>query len=175
MREKAFILRTRSPEETAHVGEELGRAMKGGEIVAIEGPLGAGKTCLIQGVGKGLEVREKRITSPTFIFRHRYPGRVALYHLDLYRLQGEEDVASLGLLEDMEEGGAVAIEWAERARTLLLEEVLWVTILPVDENGLTVRELRFSAEGKAHQHLLTELKKRWGKISLKNSSQQSVT
>ncbi len=109
-------IRTRSPEETRGVGEALGRVLRRagpGTVVALVGPLGAGKTCLVQGLARGLGV-SGYVRSPTFTLVHEHAGPVPLYHVDLYRLRPAEADA-LGLDELVDGPGVTAIEWAEHA------------------------------------------------------------
>jgi tRNA threonylcarbamoyladenosine biosynthesis protein TsaE len=104
---------TNSPEETRAVAKELAEELKIGDVVLLEGDLGAGKTTFIQGLAEGLGVPEDYyVSSPTFALINEYPGRLTLYHIDLYRLEPEE-VEDLGL-EDLLAQGVLAIEWAER-------------------------------------------------------------
>lgn len=107
---------THSPEETRAVGRCLAGALAAGDILALEGELGTGKTVLAQGLGDGLGVTA-RVHSPTFVLHHRYPGPVPLEHFDLYRL-GEMDWMDAGLDEPVP-GSITVIEWAERATPLL--------------------------------------------------------
>lgn len=104
---------SRSAEETRALGSRLGGALRAGDCIALTGPLGAGKTTLVQGIvagaGGGGDVR-----SPTFLLHAIHPGRVPVHHLDLYRLPVEADLLSLGLDEALGEGAAV-VEWGERA------------------------------------------------------------
>jgi tRNA threonylcarbamoyladenosine biosynthesis protein TsaE len=112
-----------SPEETRALGEKLGRQLSPGEVVAFSGDLGAGKTCMIQGVCAGLEIPDQ-VNSPTFVLINEYAGRagglpVVVYHFDLYRLRGEKELEALGAEEYFYSQGICLVEWAERARTAL--------------------------------------------------------
>ncbi len=126
----AFLLRSRTPEETRAIGEALGRALlragPAGAVVALEGPLGAGKTCLVQGLARGLGV-SGYVRSPTFVLIHEYRGPVPLYHVDLYRL-APADLDGLGLEELLDGPGVTAIEWAEHAEGVLPAEHLRVQL-----------------------------------------------
>lgn len=110
-------MRLRLPEEAAteRLGETLGRLAEAGDIIALIGELGSGKTTLVRGLARGLGVApEVAVVSPTFTIINEYPGgRLALYHLDLYRVAGEEQ-EELGLEETLYGAGVAAIEWAER-------------------------------------------------------------
>ena len=112
-----------SPEETRALGERLGRQLLPGEVVAFSGDLGAGKTCMIQGVCAGLEV-EDAVNSPTFILINEYTGRahgraVYVYHFDLYRLRNQIELEALGAEEYFYSQGICLVEWAERAHAAL--------------------------------------------------------
>src|SRR5579884_3883231 len=114
-------IRTRSPEETRGVGEALGRVLRRagpGTVVALVGPLGAGKTCLVQGLARGLGV-SGYVRSPTFTLVHEHAGPVPLYHVDLYRLRPAEADA-LGLDELVDGPGVTAIEDGDTERVLTL-------------------------------------------------------
>ena len=117
-----------SPEQTQELGAALGERLSGGEVIALEGPLGTGKTQLAKGLARGLGVPEgEPVISPTFVLLREYAGRVDLMHCDAYRLAGAEEFADLGLLEDAAERGAVlVIEWASRVREALPEDIWWI-------------------------------------------------
>lgn len=106
---------TGSEEETSDAGERLGRTLDAGAVVLLYGDLGAGKTAFVRGLARGLGAQDEEVTSPTFTIVQEYPGRVPLYHVDLYRLE-EREVDDLGLEELVLGDGVVAIEWAERWR-----------------------------------------------------------
>ena len=113
-----------SPEEAVAFGRALGKLLRAGDVVALTGDLGAGKTTITQGIARGLEVDERYyITSPTFTLINEYPGRVTLYHLDLYRLSSGADMEGLGLEEYLEAGGVAVIEWADRLQPGVLPEI----------------------------------------------------
>jgi tRNA threonylcarbamoyladenosine biosynthesis protein TsaE len=105
---------------TAAWGRRLGELARPGDIIALAGSLGAGKTTLTQAIGQGLGVPAScYITSPTFSLIHEYPGRIPLYHLDLYRLAGEEELEELGLDDYLYGEGLTVIEWPDRLGSLL--------------------------------------------------------
>lgn len=107
-----------SPKETFLLGEQIGKSLKPNDIIALFGPLGAGKTALTQGIAKGLGIIDY-VTSPTFILINEYDGRLHFYHIDLYRLDKTPDVENLGISEYFEKGGVCVIEWAEKLGTLI--------------------------------------------------------
>jgi len=100
--------------ETERAAEELARGFRGGEVVLLQGELGAGKTAFVRGLARGLGVDPEGVASPTFVLLTRYPGRLHLDHADLYRLAGDGDERELGLEELPGPDGVLAVEWAER-------------------------------------------------------------
>lgn len=106
---------TSSEEETAAIGERLGSTLRAGDVLLLYGDLGAGKTAFTRGLARGLGASADEVTSPTFTLVQEYPGRLTLFHVDLYRLE-EREVDDLGLEELILGEGIVAIEWAERWR-----------------------------------------------------------
>lgn len=105
---------TQSEGETAAIGRDLGRHLRAGDVVLLEGPLGAGKTAFARGLAEGLGCDGEDVSSPTFTIVQEYRGKVSLQHVDLYRLKSEEvdDLA----LEDLLEGNVMAVEWPDRWR-----------------------------------------------------------
>lgn len=120
-------LESRSPEATRKIGARLGHRARPGEVIALHGDLGAGKTCLIQGIAAGLGVREV-VASPTFIMIAEYAGRLPLYHVDLYRTGSLEEIRALGLDDLLGGDGVTVIEWAEKAEPLLAPRTIRVRI-----------------------------------------------
>jgi tRNA threonylcarbamoyladenosine biosynthesis protein TsaE len=127
-------------------------------VICLEGPLGSGKTCLAQGIGRGWGVGETLI-SPTFVLVRQYqrPGEsVQLYHIDLYRLSGAEEALNLGMDEFLGSPHAVCvIEWAERAASLMPSDHIWVELEFAD---WTQRALSFAAHGERHRELLRDFR-----------------
>jgi tRNA threonylcarbamoyladenosine biosynthesis protein TsaE len=107
------LVTARSAAETRAVGRRLGEAAVAGDVLLLEGPLGAGKTVLVQGLASGLGCAGE-VASPTFVLVRQHPGRLELVHADLYRLEQRAEVEALGLLE-LSADGVLAIEWADRA------------------------------------------------------------
>ena len=120
---------TRGEGETFALGHRLGASLRGGEIVSLEGQLGAGKTVFARGIAAGLGIDPREVGSPTFIIVDRHQGRLTLYHADLYRLDREDDVLDLGLDELAASGGAVmVVEWGERLPAALRDAAIIVRI-----------------------------------------------
>ena len=112
------VIETASPEDTAAAGERLGRALSPGAVVGLTGELGAGKTCFVQGLVRGLDV-QRRATSPTFVLINEYRGRVPVLHVDLYRLDRLSEIEDLGLPDVFGRDTVTVVEWAEKLGTLL--------------------------------------------------------
>jgi len=122
-----LILETVSPEETQALGEILGRLAQAGEVIALCGELGAGKTCLAQGLGRGLGVTVP-VVSPTFVLAREYHGRLPLWHLDAYRLGSEEEAEESGLTDYLPGEGVTVVEWADKIAGLLPEDRLTIRL-----------------------------------------------
>ena len=140
---------SRSPQETRRLGAVLGEVLGPGDVVALEGDLGAGKTVFAQGMGSGLGVPDA-VTSPTFTLIHEYRGRAPFYHVDLYRLSGEAETGEaeagvIGLEEYLGGDGVAAVEWSQRAPGLLPRDHLLVELSPGD--AARQRRIRFVATG----------------------------
>lgn len=114
-REPARTVFSLSEEETMEFGRTLARGLRGGEMILLEGDLGLGKTVLVRGIATGLGVAPEDVTSPSFTLVQEYKGgRLALYHVDLYRLDDETDVASIGLDELAAGDGVTVVEWGDK-------------------------------------------------------------
>ncbi len=121
---------TRSPEETMRMGEMIGEMLEPGDIVALTGELGAGKTCLTQGIARGLGISpDLQVTSPTFTLINEYPGgRIKLFHLDTYRLSGPADLEEMGYEDYFFSDHVMVIEWAEKIKSLLPDTTIYITM-----------------------------------------------
>jgi tRNA threonylcarbamoyladenosine biosynthesis protein TsaE len=119
-------------------GEKIASLLRPGSIVAIRGGLGAGKTCLVKGIARGLGVEEE-ITSPTYTIVSEYSGKFPLYHIDAYRLRGDGDFLALGGEEYFYRGGITLIEWSDRIPASVPPEALTVEIAVTGENRRIIR------------------------------------
>ncbi len=118
---------TDTAEQTEALGAALARRLAPGDVVAFYGDLGAGKTAFVRGMARGLGIRES-VTSPTYTVVNEYiSGKLPLFHFDLYRLSGPDDLFDIGWEDYLERGGICAVEWSERAQSLL-SDALRVTI-----------------------------------------------
>jgi len=128
MQQAELLLTTRKEEETAYVGELLGRIISEPLVVALQGELGAGKTVFVRGAARGLEAADQ-VTSPTFVLMKIYQGRLPLYHFDFYRLSGDADeTLELGFEEYLPGDGTAFVEWAERLPDLIPPDHLQVKL-----------------------------------------------
>jgi tRNA threonylcarbamoyladenosine biosynthesis protein TsaE len=109
-----------SPEETIEVGRKVGSQLKGGEVVAVCGALGSGKTHLIKGIASGVGAAEsKKVTSPTFVIINEYKGRLDIYHIDAYRLGSNLEFEMIGFDDYCQPQSVVLIEWADKIESAL--------------------------------------------------------
>lgn len=122
---KSEIFYTSSPEETMELGKKMGEGLKTGDVVALVGELGAGKTLFTQGLVQGLGVTSY-VKSPSFTLVNKYEGRLPVYHLDLYRLGDVNEIYELGIEEYLYGDGVCIIEWAEKAYSLLPQEYILI-------------------------------------------------
>ena len=149
-----FQVISHSPEETQAIGRILGSSAEAGDIFLLVGGLGAGKTCLTQGIVWGLGVDEYA-RSPTFVLVSQYQGRLTLYHMDLYRLDTIEEIIDLGLDEYLYGDGVCVVEWAEKAAEVFPEQHVLVRLDYIDE---TSRRLTLTGSGVRHDKLFNALK-----------------
>lgn len=128
--------KTHNPAETQTLGEQLGQTLKSGDVIALIGDLGTGKTCLTQGIARGIGIApDEVVSSPSYILINEYNGTIPIYHIDLYRLETAAEIAELGLTEYMDSDGICIIEWAERMEHALPENHMRIDIRWEDENG----------------------------------------
>jgi tRNA threonylcarbamoyladenosine biosynthesis protein TsaE len=144
-------LRTRSAAETRALGRALGKVAAAGTVLALIGPLGAGKTQLAKGVAEGLGVHSV-VNSPTFVLMNEHEGRLRLFHIDAYRLDDPQEALLAGLLDERQAGGVTVVEWADRLDGWLPDGRLEITIAPItgEERSRTVS---WQAQGQDHARL----------------------
>ena len=146
-----------SADQTMRLGKRLGELCEGGEVICLSGGLGAGKTCLVRGMGVSLGV-EERITSPTFTLVNEYRGgRLTLYHVDLYRIVDARVALAFGLDDYLYGDGVCAIEWAERVQEIWPEEHLLVSLRHIDE---TKRGVTLRGYGTRYERLVQRFRRR---------------
>ncbi len=140
-----------STEQTRRLGARLGQLVGGGEVICLVGDLGTGKTCMVQGIARGMGIDEQ-VTSPTFVLVNEYAGdTLPLYHIDLYRIVDVKAAHSFGLDDYLYGDGVCAIEWAERVEDLWPDEYLLVQLRHLDE---AKRGLTFHGVGERYNRLL---------------------
>ena len=146
---------SRSPEQTRRVGMRLGGLLRPGDIVCLQGELGAGKTTLVQGLAQGWGSLDA-VSSPTFIIVNMYrrPGDGQLFHMDAYRLDSAPEAAELDL-DEMLAQGSLLIEWPERIQAILPDEHIWISFEYVAEEN---RQLLVKATGARYDDLLAALR-----------------
>ena len=146
-----------SLDETHHLGQALGSLAPARIILALIGDLGAGKTSLVQGIAKGLDIPANYyITSPSYTLINEYPGRSTLFHVDLYRIETLEDLNDIGFYDILEENGVIAVEWADKLGQELFSEYM---SLNIECLGNDSRKISLTAYGLEAVNLLGKLEK----------------
>ncbi len=135
---------SRSPEETERIGETLAHRLSGGAVLALRGGLGMGKTAFTRGLARGLGYTG-RVTSPTFTIVNEYEGKTPLFHFDMYRLGGEDELFDIGWDDYLTRGGVCVVEWSERIERALPPETVTVSI----ERGEGENDRVITVEGGA--------------------------
>jgi len=150
------LIHSRSTSGTIRIGKSIGSLLLPGDVVALAGELGTGKTQFIKGLAVGLGIgKPTYISSPSFTLINEYKGKIPFYHIDLFRLRAEKEAEDLGLEEYFQSGGITAIEWADRIPSLLPREMLWIQISYTGEN---TRSLEIIGKGKRYEALINRLR-----------------
>ncbi len=151
------IFVTKSEKETLRLGKLIARNLRAGDIVALIGELGSGKTVLVKGIALGLGISSEMVNSPSFVLIREYPAeKLNLFHFDLYRLKTLEEIEALGWEEYLNKDGVLVIEWADKMAGLLPPQHLRIDFGLVSE---TEREIILSAKGEKYKKLIAQLKK----------------
>jgi tRNA threonylcarbamoyladenosine biosynthesis protein TsaE len=135
---------TRGEAETAALGRELGARLQPGDVVLLDGELGAGKTVFARGIAEGLGVPPSDVSSPTFALIHEYRGRLRVFHVDLYRLNADQEIEDLGL-DELAASGVVIVEWPEK----LPRAVPGAIRVRIEDAGEDEREIRISERSQS--------------------------
>ncbi len=144
-----------SPEQTRALGKKIGRLLAAGSVLALRGDLGSGKTVFVQGLAAGLDVPDTcYVTSPTYTLINEYPGRLPLFHVDLYRLNEPLDMEEIGLYDILRENNITAIEWAERLGDDLFHEYLSLEFTIKSDKS---RKINMMAHGSAAGSILEKM------------------
>jgi tRNA threonylcarbamoyladenosine biosynthesis protein TsaE len=153
-----WSVHTAAPGETWELGRALGMALQEPALIRLSGELGAGKTCFVQGLARGLGVaKEEAVTSPTFTLMNHYHGRLDLYHFDLYRIAHADELIEMGMDEFLPGRGVAVVEWAER---LSAGEAATLSV-HFEHAGEDVRGLTFASWDGAGERLLEQLRRWW--------------
>ncbi len=139
---------SKNAEETESLGIRLGNSLKKGDVISLRGSLGAGKTVLAKGIAKALDI-EEAIVSPTFTIVQEYNGSMKMYHMDLYRLSGEDEFESMGGEEFLYPDGITLVEWSEKIESMLPDNTIYVEI-GINSDG--TREISIKREGKDYEY-----------------------
>ena len=155
---ESLELNSHSPEQTQLLGSYLGELAQKADVFLLVGELGTGKTCLVQGIARGLNVKEYAF-SPSFVILREYHGRLPLYHIDFYRLDHIEELADLGLEEYFYGDGVCVVEWAEKGLQIVPRDNLLITLhyIPAFE---TQRSICLKPQGERYRELTEQLKMR---------------
>jgi tRNA threonylcarbamoyladenosine biosynthesis protein TsaE len=165
-----YTVISRSDTETITLGQKLGRFLEAGDMVALIGELGSGKTWFTKGLALGFGVSPKNIvTSPSFTLVNEYDGEVPFYHIDVYRLGSLSDFLSAGLEEFLHQGGVCAMEWAERWPEILPEKRIEVELVILDDHR---RKITFSGRHSRAKKMIAALQKETTSPLVGNSSGQ---
>lgn len=140
---------SKSEEDTRKAGKSFAETLEKGDVVSLRGSLGAGKTVFAKGIAESLGI-EEAIVSPTFTIVQEYDGRIKMYHLDLYRLSGEDEFESMGGEDFLYSDGVALIEWSEKIESMLPESTIYVDI-SIDDDGNRV----INVEGGRHEYSLS--------------------
>lgn len=144
-----ITVNTSSPEETIDFGKKIGALIRGGDVIAYKGGMGAGKTTMTRGIAVGMGLPDE-VISPTFSLVNEYRGKTNLYHFDMYRIMGADDLETTGFYDYLSDDNALIIEWSENIADCLPKNTIYITIERVDENArkITVEgDIRFEALG----------------------------
>lgn len=146
-----ITLELKSEAETRQLGARLGKLLPDGAVVALNGPLGSGKTRLVQGLAEAIGLDPRDVVSPTFTLVQEHRGARTLYHFDAYRLHDDDEFLALGIDEYFSAGGLCVIEWAEKVARCLPPDHLEIRLTPVDA---TTRKVELFANGEAYAAVL---------------------
>jgi tRNA threonylcarbamoyladenosine biosynthesis protein TsaE len=138
----------------------MGKHVARGSVIALTGELGSGKTCLVQGIAKGLDVPEYQyVTSPTYVLVNEYAGSLRLFHLDLYRIDNIDQLDDIGIDEMLGSDDVTVIEWAEKMDDVLPEERCFISISIIDDQ---TRDFHITASGQSAVDLIEKCVAEYG-------------
>lgn len=146
---------TNSPKETEKLGEKIGRLLNSGDVLCLDGDLGAGKTTLTQSIAKGLDV-DDYVTSPTFTIVNEYEGRFHVNHFDVYRIADVDEMYDIGYEEYVYSDSVTIIEWASMIDEILPEDRIEIKINKLQDDA---REIKIEVRGNGNKDIIEELSK----------------
>ncbi len=150
-----MVFQSKSTSETIRIGKQIGSLLQSGNVIALMGELGAGKTHLIKGLAAGVGVKKSsHISSPSFTLIHEYEGTIPFYHIDLFRLRAEKEADELGLEDYFRGKGITAIEWADRIPALLPKERLSLHMCYM---GKHTRSIEILGRGKRYEEIVNQI------------------
>lgn len=154
----SYLFESNGPAATSALGRRIGKQIEAGSILALTGELGCGKTLLTRGICAGLDVPLRLVNSPTFMLVNEYPGRLPIFHMDLYRLETDMDAVELGISDYLirAERGVMIIEWAEKILSVLPDDILQIRFEIVSARQ---RRIRFLSSTGRYEKLLGKLAK----------------
>ena len=145
----------RSKADTERLGRAIGQVLRGGEVIALTGELGSGKTCMVRGIAQGVGLSPEKVSSPTFTIIQEYESHPSIVHVDLYRLENPSEIEDIGLSSYFDTNHVVIIEWADRAEIIQLPNDR--LILELSHAGRHYRQIRLRSSGIRSQALLESL------------------
>jgi tRNA threonylcarbamoyladenosine biosynthesis protein TsaE len=156
-RGKALKLISPAPQETERIGSLLGTLLIPGDVIALAGELGSGKTTLVRGLAQGMGFSPEEVASPSFTLINEYNGPLPLFHIDLYRLRDGQELREIGYEEYINEAGVAVIEWADRIPDAIPQASLWITLQY--QTG-DYREIVLKPYGDRYEKMIEELQKK---------------
>ena len=163
------VTQSKSTSETIRIGKSIGSRLRAGDVVALVGELGAGKTQFIKGLAAGAGVgKPTYVSSPSFTLINEYPGKVPFYHIDLFRLESQKEAEGLGLEDYLHGGGITAIEWADKIPSLLPGEMLSIHMVYTGKN---TRSIEMTGKGNRYEEFVNEVMSSESRVrSIKNKT-----
>ena len=155
--DKTVTITSHTPRQTEEIGSLLGSMLAEGDIIALCGELGTGKTTLVRGMARGIGLEEGEVASPSFTLVNEYEGPLRLFHIDLYRLADEKELIAIDYEEYLTADGVVVIEWADRLPQAIPADSLWITLRYL---GTERREIVLRAEGDRYKMMIEELQRK---------------
>jgi tRNA threonylcarbamoyladenosine biosynthesis protein TsaE len=149
---------TNDAEETIELGRLIGSLFQAGNVIALMGQLGSGKTCLVKGIAEGLGVKDRKaVTSPSFVLVKQYTGTMPIYHFDAYRMKSPDEMYDIDCVEFFWGNGVSIVEWADKVMECLPDEFIKIAIRTINQ---TSREIRISCKGGKYKNFMKEVKRK---------------